>query len=78
MVSLGVVFCRCSDSDFYKCQDMAMIRAIGNITPDFPNEKLYIKSCRLIQHSLGECENQTLLDKLPRLPIFFYKEKKYD
>ena len=72
-VPLGVVYCRNQDCDFNACGDSAVIRAIGNFSTDFPDEKLYLKSCKLIGHSLGECEHQCFLNKLPSVPIFFYR-----
>lgn len=74
-ISLGVVFCRNTPEKFKDCPDCSLIRAIGNLSPDFPDEELYIKSCKLISNDLGECEHQCLLNKLPTLPIFFYRDK---
>jgi hypothetical protein len=70
-VPLGVVYCRNEDCEFSACEDSSMIRAIGNFSPDFPDEELYLKNCKLIRHSLGECKHQVFLNRLPFVPVLF-------
>jgi hypothetical protein len=74
-VPLGVVYCRNQDCDFSACEDSSVIRAIGNFDTRFPDEELYLKNCKLVKHSLGECEHQAFFNRLPSVPIFFYRGK---
>ena len=67
----GIVFCNASNHDFECCDSGSGIRAIGNITPNFPDEELWLKHCQLHYHELGACKHQVELDKFPNLPIFF-------
>ena len=76
MISLGVVFCRSDDNNFVACPDCIYLRAVGNLSPDYPNEELYLKACKLLSNPLGTCEHQLLLDRFPRVSAFFYKKGK--
>lgn len=73
---LVVVFCRNEDKLFCKCKDGSLIRAIGNMSPKYPDELLQIKHCTLIEHAFGECEHQIKLSKFPTLPAYFFKESR--
>lgn len=72
---IAVVYCNCKNVEFDKCPDGSLIRAVGNITPDFPDEPLYIKHCKLAHKKQGECSCQVALDKFPRIPIYYYQGK---
>jgi hypothetical protein len=72
--TLGVVFCRNADCDFKSCKNGFRIRAIGNFSSKNPDEKIYIKYCSLKDCVFGSCEHQTLLNRFPTLPVFFYKD----
>lgn len=70
---LAIVYCTCKDEEFKECPDGSLIRAVGNISPDFPDESLYIKHCKLAYKKQGECSHQVTLDRIPRIPAYFYK-----
>jgi hypothetical protein len=70
---VGVVFCRHTNADFKACNDGSCVRAIGNITPEYPNEELWLKHCQAQEHPVGTCEHQTVLGRLPTVPIYFFK-----
>lgn len=70
---LAIVYCTCKDEEFKECPDGSLIRAVGNISPDFPDETLYIKHCKLAHKKQGECSHQVTLDRIPRIPAYFYK-----
>lgn len=72
---LGIVFCRCEDDNFDNCPNRSLIRAVGNVTPDFPDEPLFIKHCNLKNKEYGSCPSQIMLDRFPRTPIFFYRKE---
>lgn len=68
-----VIYCTCKDAKFDECPDGSLIRAIGNITPEFPNESLHIKHCKLVHKKQGECTHQMALGWIPRIPVYYYK-----
>jgi hypothetical protein len=69
----GIVFCNASDHDFENCNSGCGIRAVGNFTPDHPDEELWIKHCQLHYHPLGTCGHQVELSNFPRTPAFFIR-----
>jgi hypothetical protein len=71
-VPLGVVYCRNQDCDFSACEDSSVIRAIGNFDTRFPDEELYLKNCKLVKHSLGECEHQAFFLTGYHLFLYFF------
>lgn len=72
--ALGVVYCRNDDAQFKACLDHHSLRAVANLSPKFPNEKVYLKTCKLIHKELGTCEHQFLHGRLPAIPKFFHGE----
>lgn len=75
-LAIGVVYCRNDHANFKACPDHHSLRVVGNISPKFPNEKLYLKTCKLINHDLGTCEHQFLHGRLPAIPKFFCHDEK--